>query len=161
MALAMTKDEREAFLADVHIGVLSVSSPGRGPLSAPVWYSYEPGGDITILTGTNAPKTLMMREQGRATLVAQTEQAPYSYVTVEGPVILGPLEGDDSLKMAVRLPRSGNGQTVRQRQCRRRQLEGPLDARTLALRGLSQAPNVALARLGECYNSPMIREVAI
>ncbi len=98
----MTKDEREAFLADVHIGVLSVSSPGRGPISAPVWYSYEPGRDVIILTGTNAPKTLMMREQGRATLVAQTEQAPYSYVTVEGLVTLGPLDGDDSLKMAVR-----------------------------------------------------------
>ena len=102
MALAMSKEEREAFLADVHIGVLSVSSPGRGPLSVPVWYSYEPGGDVIILTGTNAPKTEMLREQGRATLVAQTEQAPYVYVAVEGPVTLGPLATDDSLNMAIR-----------------------------------------------------------
>ena len=102
MALAMTKDEREAFLADVHVGVLSVSAPGRGPLSAPVWYSYEPGGDVIILTGTTAPKTAMLREQGRATLVAQTEQAPYVYVTVEGTVTLETLTADDSLRMAVR-----------------------------------------------------------
>ena len=28
----MTKAEREAFLADVHVGVLAVDEPGRGPL---------------------------------------------------------------------------------------------------------------------------------
>ncbi|MEP6871631.1 MAG: pyridoxamine 5'-phosphate oxidase family protein [Anaerolineaceae bacterium] len=98
----MTKEDREVFLADVHVGVLSVSAPGRGPLSAPVWYSYEPGGDVVILTGSNAPKTAMLREQGRATLVAQTEQAPYVYVTVEGKVTLEPIAADDSLTMAVR-----------------------------------------------------------
>ena len=102
MALEMTKDEREAFLADVHIGVLSVSAPGRGPLSAPVWYSYEPGGDVIILTGTNAPKTAMLRQQGRATLVAQSEQPPYVYVTVEGAVTLEPPVAPDTLEMAVR-----------------------------------------------------------
>lgn len=102
MALAMSKVEREAFLADVHIGVLSVSSAGRGPLSAPVWYSYHPGGDVIILTGANAPKTRMMGEQGRATLVAQSEKAPYAYVTVEGPVSLETPGAADSLKMAVR-----------------------------------------------------------
>ena len=98
----MTKDEREAFLAGVHVGVLSVSAPGRGPLSAPVWYSYEPGGDVVILTGANAPKTAMLREQGRATLVAQSERAPYVYVTVEGSVTLESPAADDSFKMAVR-----------------------------------------------------------
>ncbi|MEO6396976.1 MAG: pyridoxamine 5'-phosphate oxidase family protein, partial [Tepidiformaceae bacterium] len=86
----------------VHVGVLSISAPGRGPLSAPVWYSYEPGGDIVILTGSNAPKTAMLREQGRATLVAQTEEAPYVYVTVEGTVTLEELSEGDLLKMAVR-----------------------------------------------------------
>ena len=29
MALAMTKDEREAFLADVHVAVISVAEDGR------------------------------------------------------------------------------------------------------------------------------------
>jgi hypothetical protein len=30
---AMTKTEREVFLADVHVGVLAVEEPGRGPMS--------------------------------------------------------------------------------------------------------------------------------
>ena len=34
----MTKEERAAFLADVHVGVLAVDEPGRGPLSLPIWY---------------------------------------------------------------------------------------------------------------------------
>jgi nitroimidazol reductase NimA-like FMN-containing flavoprotein (pyridoxamine 5'-phosphate oxidase superfamily) len=32
---SMTKAEREAFLADVHVGVLAVDEPGRRPMSAP------------------------------------------------------------------------------------------------------------------------------
>jgi len=35
---AMTTSEREAFLADVHVGVLAVDEPGRGPMALPIWY---------------------------------------------------------------------------------------------------------------------------
>ena len=37
MSLKMTKDEREAFLADLHVGVISIEDPGRGPLTVPIW----------------------------------------------------------------------------------------------------------------------------
>jgi len=46
MSLAMTKQEREAFLADVHVGVISIPEPGRGPLTVPVWYAYDRGGEL-------------------------------------------------------------------------------------------------------------------
>jgi hypothetical protein len=36
MSLQMSKPEREAFLAGVHVGVISIAEPGRGPLSAPI-----------------------------------------------------------------------------------------------------------------------------
>jgi hypothetical protein len=49
MSLAMTKQEREAFLADVHMGVISIPEPGRGPLTVPVWYSCDPGGELRVL----------------------------------------------------------------------------------------------------------------
>ena len=33
MSLIMTKQERETFLADVHVGIISISEDGRGPLT--------------------------------------------------------------------------------------------------------------------------------
>ncbi len=51
MSLAMTKEEREAFLADVHMAVISVAEHGHGPLVVPIWYSYEAGGEVRILVG--------------------------------------------------------------------------------------------------------------
>jgi PPOX class probable F420-dependent enzyme len=83
--LTMTKDEREAFLADVHIGVLAVNADGV-PSVTPIWYVYEPGGDIVIHTASQSPKTAALIKQGRASLCAQTEAPPYKYVVVEGPV---------------------------------------------------------------------------
>jgi hypothetical protein len=33
MSLAMTKEEREAFLADIHMAVISVAEDGHAPLA--------------------------------------------------------------------------------------------------------------------------------
>jgi PPOX class probable F420-dependent enzyme len=86
MQLSMTRAEREAFLADVHVGVLSIAEPGRGPLAAPIWYGYEPGGEIWLVTGRDSRKGRLLRPGVRVYFVAQSEQAPYRYVSVEGPV---------------------------------------------------------------------------
>ena len=41
----MSVEEREFFLADVHVGVLSIPRKERSaPLTVPVWYDYSPGG---------------------------------------------------------------------------------------------------------------------
>ena len=37
----------------------------------------------------NSRKAALLREAGRATLVAQNESLPYKYVTIEGPVTFG------------------------------------------------------------------------
>ena len=50
MSSAMTTQEREAFLADLHVGVISIAEEGRGPLTVPIWYSHEPGGEIWFTT---------------------------------------------------------------------------------------------------------------
>ena len=102
MSIEMTVEEREAFLADVHVGVLSVSAEGRGPISVPVWYAYEPGGEVVFMTGTSAPKTEALRKAGRATLVAQREALPYAYVTVEGSLVIEPAPPAESAAIAVR-----------------------------------------------------------
>lgn len=88
MSLVMSVEEREAFLADLHVGVLSVAEgPGRGPLSVPIWYRYEPGGDVVFITGEGSRKVRHLREAGRCSLCVQSEALPYRYVTVEGPVV--------------------------------------------------------------------------
>src|SRR5688572_26577232 len=85
--LTMTKDERERFLADVHIGIISIQEDGRGPLTVPVWYSYEPGGELRVITGRTSRKGRLLARAGRFSLCAQTEQPPYRYVSVEGPIV--------------------------------------------------------------------------
>lgn len=88
MSLAMSREERQAFLADVHVGVLSVAdADGRAPLTVPIWYSYQPGGVVRFVTGDTNRKTRRLRETGRCSLCAQSEEPPYRYVTVEGPVV--------------------------------------------------------------------------
>jgi len=83
---SMTKSEREAFLAETHVGVFSVAEGGRGPLVIPIWYHYEPGGVVRFVTGGTSRKARLLRASGRASLLVQTETAPYKYATVEGPI---------------------------------------------------------------------------
>jgi nitroimidazol reductase NimA-like FMN-containing flavoprotein (pyridoxamine 5'-phosphate oxidase superfamily) len=87
MSLAMTKQERERFLADLHVGVISIPEEGRGPLTVPIWYSYEPGGELQVVTARTSRKTRLLQRAGRFSLCAQTETPPYKYVSVEGPVV--------------------------------------------------------------------------
>ena len=82
----MTQEERQAFLAGLHVGVLAIPRPEGAPLTAPIWYDYDPGGDIWVLTGPTSLKGRLLEEGTQVTLVAQTEAAPYAYVSVEGTV---------------------------------------------------------------------------
>lgn len=87
MSLAMTKQEREKFLADLHVGIISIHEEGRGPLTVPIWYSYEPGGELRVVTARTSRKAQLLQGAGRFSLCAQTETPPYKYVSVEGPVV--------------------------------------------------------------------------
>ena len=87
MSLAMTKQERERFLADLHVGIISIPEEGRGPLTVPIWYSYEPGGELRVVTARTSQKARLLQRAARFSLCAQTETPPYKYVSVEGPVI--------------------------------------------------------------------------
>jgi PPOX class probable F420-dependent enzyme len=91
--MTMTKDEREAFLAEARVGVLAVAS-GGAPMLTPIWYTYEPGGDVVMTTDGAAAKTQLLRDAGTASLCVQTETAPYKYVVVEGTVTVD--DGVDS-----------------------------------------------------------------
>ena len=101
---SMTQAEKQAFLADVHVGVLALNDGDRGPLTVPMWYEYEPGGELWFLTGPQTRKGRLIQIGTRVSLVAQTEDAPYQYVSVEGPVTaIAPADPElEGLPMAVR-----------------------------------------------------------
>ena len=81
----MGTEQREAFLADLHVAVLAIERDGKGPLAVPIWYAYADG-DVLISMAAGSAKTTLLRRAGRATMTVQDERPPYRYVSVEGPV---------------------------------------------------------------------------
>ena len=103
MSLSMSQTDREEFLAGVHVGVLSVASDdGGGPLTVPIWYTYQPGGTVNVSTGRSTRKARAIAAAGRFSLCAQDEQPPYKYVTVEGPAVMEDATDAERLELARR-----------------------------------------------------------
>ena len=101
--LSMTDDERQHFLADIHVGIIAIERTDGPPLAVPVWYSYEPGGDVTVLMDGDSLKARLITRAGRFSLCAQQEAPPYKYVSVEGPARIEPSDVErDSRPMARR-----------------------------------------------------------
>jgi nitroimidazol reductase NimA-like FMN-containing flavoprotein (pyridoxamine 5'-phosphate oxidase superfamily) len=87
MSLSMTKEEREAFLASVKIGVVSIPEDGCGPLAVPVWYDYAPGGELRFVTGKDSYKAKLLHRTTRISFCVHDDRVPYKYVSVEGPIL--------------------------------------------------------------------------
>jgi nitroimidazol reductase NimA-like FMN-containing flavoprotein (pyridoxamine 5'-phosphate oxidase superfamily) len=87
MSLSMTQAEREAFLADVHVGIVTVPDGERAPVIAPIWYAYASGGELCFVTSRRSRKGRLLERGRRLSLCAQTEKPPYKYVTIEGAVV--------------------------------------------------------------------------
>ena len=100
--LSMSKQEREDFLAALHVGVLAVERPDGPPLVVPIWYRYAAGGAIEFNTAGSSAKAQLLRQAGRATLCVQREELPYAYVTVEGPIETGATERAMRVEIASR-----------------------------------------------------------
>ncbi|OBH52593.1 pyridoxamine 5'-phosphate oxidase family protein [Mycobacterium sp. E2479] len=102
---AFSETERQKFLADKHVAVLSVAATeGRPPASVPIWYDYTPGGNIRIMTGPSSRKARLIAQTGVVTLVVQREEPPYQYVVVEGTVVetTNPAPADVQESIAIR-----------------------------------------------------------
>jgi nitroimidazol reductase NimA-like FMN-containing flavoprotein (pyridoxamine 5'-phosphate oxidase superfamily) len=82
----MTTTERERFLADVRVGMISIAEEGRGPLTVPIWYGYTPGGELFVWMEKSSRKARLLERAGRFSLCVQIEERPYKYVSVEGPI---------------------------------------------------------------------------
>ncbi|HUZ54785.1 MAG TPA: pyridoxamine 5'-phosphate oxidase family protein [Streptosporangiaceae bacterium] len=102
MTSAMSWAERAQFLALPHVGVLSVVENGA-PLTVPIWYGYQPGGPVSVITGRESRKARAVKAAGWLSMCAQDEAWPYKYVTASGPAaITGPASHADQRAMASR-----------------------------------------------------------
>lgn len=103
-AMALSREEREEFLAEPHVGALSVvERPDRAPLTVPIWYQYEPGGELWIATGPDARKTRAIRAAGHFGLMVERSAPTVRYVSVQGPVVrIEPGSPERSLELARR-----------------------------------------------------------
>jgi PPOX class probable F420-dependent enzyme len=101
--LIMPAAEREAFLAEPHIGVLTISrGDGQPPLASPIWYEYEPGGDVVINVGRGSVKARLAEKAGVASLAVQTEALPYRFVTIGGPLAITAADDATRRRIAAR-----------------------------------------------------------
>jgi hypothetical protein len=90
--------DRELFLAEPHIAALSVSAGlDRGPVTVPMWYQYEPGGEAWILTESASLKAHLIGAAGRFSLMVDRITPTIRYVSVEGPVTRTVPETDELL----------------------------------------------------------------
>lgn len=85
--MALSKDEREQFLAEPHVAALSVyAGPERGPLTVPIWYQYSPGGELWFTTGEGSRKHRLIEAAGHLSLMVDRIEPTVRYVAVDGPV---------------------------------------------------------------------------
>ena len=101
--LSMSVEEREAFLADLHVGMIGIERADGPPLTVPVWYGYEPGGEVLLWTESGSLKHRLLRDAGRFSITVQDEQPPYKYVTAEGDITsIGAAQDADVRLLAIR-----------------------------------------------------------
>jgi hypothetical protein len=85
--MALSKSEREQFLAEPHIAALSVDAgDGRAPVTVPMWYQYPLGGQPWVLTAAGSRKVGLIEKTGSFSLMVQRVEPTLRYVAVDGPV---------------------------------------------------------------------------
>ena len=60
---------------------------GRGPVSVPIWYIYQQGGELFFCSVKSARKVELIETAGRFTVCVMIEKPPSKYVSVEGSLI--------------------------------------------------------------------------
>jgi PPOX class probable F420-dependent enzyme len=84
----MTDAERAAFLMDgTRTGKLATVRADGRPHVVPVWFILD-GDDILFTTWHESMKCKNLRRDPRATLCVDDQTPPYSYVSIEGTVVM-------------------------------------------------------------------------
>ena len=95
----MSSSERERFLSALHVGIISIPRATKGPLTVPIWYDYQPGGEVWVITDADSIKAKLLTKASRI-----------QYVSVEGPFTTRPSTQEELLAMAVRYLGEEQGQ---------------------------------------------------
>jgi PPOX class probable F420-dependent enzyme len=99
----MSVYDRETFLEQPHVAVLAIArADGEPPLASPVWYDYERGGDVIVTISAESEKATRLAASPAASMCVQTTDLPYRFVTVSGPVTLGPADSAIRRRIAAR-----------------------------------------------------------
>ena len=86
----MSDDEVRAFLTALPARpaiLATVRADGR-PHVAPIWYAVDDDGTILFNTGETTVKGRNLRRTGYAAMTVDDDVAPFSFVTLEGPVTI-------------------------------------------------------------------------
>lgn len=104
MDAKMSVEERQAFLAETRVGVISIPQEGRGPLTVPVWYSYQSGEQVRVWTNEKSYKAKLLLKARRISFCVQDTNPPnYKYVSIEGPFTIRPVDLEKDIhQMALR-----------------------------------------------------------
>src|SRR5205085_1815646 len=85
MATPMTDDERRAFLMHgTRTGKLATTKRDGSPHVTPIWFVLD-GDDVILTTHETSLKGKSLLRDGRAALVVDDQEPPYSFVMIEGP----------------------------------------------------------------------------
>lgn len=82
---SLSDEARQEMLAQPHTAILSIPNGRSAPFSSPIWYIYEPGGDISIIIHEQSLKARRMTEGVEVSLTVDVAD-PTQWVSVEGPV---------------------------------------------------------------------------
>lgn len=88
-------------LAGTRAGKLATASTSGSPSVTPLWFTVD-GGDVVFSTGRDSLKGRHLAANPRAALTVDSDEFPYAYVTVRGPVTLTE-DPDDVLTWNTRL----------------------------------------------------------
>ncbi len=99
---AMSNEERESFLAGLHVGMIGIERADGPPLTVPIWYDYTPGGELWVIMSRSSLKGRLIDASGRFSLCAQQEEPPYKYVSVEGPATIRSCDVEADLRPMAR-----------------------------------------------------------
>lgn len=96
----MTDEQRDEFLGEPRIAVLSTISAAGSPVSIPIWFEWD-GNHARVFTGIDSPKIRRLQANPAASLlVANPTGEPEAWVLIEGEISI---ETDGGFALAERL----------------------------------------------------------